>query len=122
MIRFLLSVSAFVASSPVHALDYAAAFQQALQNNVPLVVGVGHEPTVPSGWVSSKVAAFDKMDNGGQVVLIPSNGSMWRVEVFGDLETSVAAIRTSWEIPDALDEVNELRGRRGLRRSSAMRA
>jgi hypothetical protein len=115
MLRFTLSLVAFLVSTSLYAQDYATAFAQALKNNVPLVVGVGHEPTAPSGWASCRVASFDKAQDGDLIVLIPSEGSMWRVEVKGDLETSVASIRQSWQLTDALDEVNQARARRGLR-------
>jgi hypothetical protein len=115
MLRFLLSIVAFFISASLYAEDLRTAYDQALKSNVPLLIGVGHDPIAPKGWVSCRVASFDKANDGDQVVVIPSGGSMWRVKVEGDLETSVAAIRKSWEIPDALEEVNQARARRGLR-------
>src|SRR5205807_5052320 len=97
MLRFLLSLVAFFISASLYAEILPTAYDQALKSNVPLLIGVGHDPVAPKGWVSCRVASFDKAIDGDQVVLIPSGGSMWRVKVEGDLETSVTAIRQSWE-------------------------
>jgi hypothetical protein len=115
MFRFLLSIITFFVSASLYAADLSTAYDQALKNDVPLVIGVGHDPVAPQGWVSCRVDSFERANDGDQVVVIPSGGTMWRVKVEGDLETSVAAIRKSWEITDALDEVNQARARLGLR-------
>ncbi len=92
--------------------DYNEESHHALANNVPLIVGVKTEPTVPQGCIGCQVDEFPKAQDGDVVVVIPFEGQLWRVYCE---PTDAVAVQKSWQIPDALDEVNATRAARGLR-------
>jgi hypothetical protein len=94
------------------AADYRGASDDALTNNLPLIVGVKTDPDIPRGCIGCQVDEFPKAQAGDVVVLIPFEGHLWRVYCEPN---DAVAVQKAWEIPDALDEVNAARAARGLR-------
>ncbi len=92
--------------------SYEESYERALRSNVPLIVAVNCDPAIPKGCIGCRVESFDRAKDGDTVTMIPSEGKMYRVSCKPE---EAEAVRQSWSIVDALDEVNAQRTSRGLR-------